>query len=88
MGALIAILIITAGALLTFVPLILLGCFSGKPTYDKKKHKRLVQNIYTEQMLVKQINEDLDSLPKSANIPFIGTRWWVRKDLKKMGLTL
>ena len=87
-GAIVALLIIGVMGFLTTLMLLAIGFFGNKAAYDKKKRQRLVNNIYAEQMLVKEINKDLDSLPWYANFPWVGTRWWVRRDLRKMGLTL
>lgn len=91
MGPFIALLlfILFAGATI----IMCLGIYSIKsnPVYDKAKRKRLVNNIYMEQQLVKKINEDLDSINEPWFIklfPFMGTRYHVRKDLKKLGCKL
>ena len=88
MAAIGAGLFIVAMFALTIGCLILVGAFSGKPAYDGKKRKKLREMIHQEQMLARAINAELDALPRSANLPLVGTRWHLRRDLKKMELDL
>lgn len=63
------------------------GGFGNQPAYNKEDHDRIVQLIYNIEVQTKEVHSLLDSLPKSSTIPFVGTKWYARRTLGKMGIS-